>query len=179
MVGALGRRLLDVVAPDVAEAHEARLLEQEEAAAAAATRLTMADDGHGRVHGRFTVPTLQGKMLRKALLAIAAPKHQAANQAMAPQPRPTSGRMGQALCECVERYPHDRLPKAGGLAATVVVTIPVDTLTGGLASGSLDTGGVTSHALARRVACEAGIIPAVLGAGSAPLDLGRKRRFHT
>ena len=40
----------------------------------------MWEDGHGRVHGRFTLPTLEGAALKKALQAIAAPKHQAATQ---------------------------------------------------------------------------------------------------
>src|SRR5262249_50810210 len=48
----LGRRILEVVSPEAADAHEAKLLEREERAAAAATRLTMWEDGHGRVHGR-------------------------------------------------------------------------------------------------------------------------------
>jgi hypothetical protein len=50
----LGRRILEVVSPETADAHEAKLLDREERAAAAATRLTMWEDGHGRVHGRFT-----------------------------------------------------------------------------------------------------------------------------
>ncbi len=69
----LGRRILDVVAPEVAEEHERRLLEAEERCAQERTRLTMGDDGHGLIHGRFTIPALQGAMLRKALLAFAPP----------------------------------------------------------------------------------------------------------
>ncbi len=76
----LGRRILDVVAPEVAEEHERRLLEDEERRARERTRLTMSDDGHGLVHGRFTLPALHAAMLRKALLALAAPKHQAATR---------------------------------------------------------------------------------------------------
>jgi hypothetical protein len=68
----LGRRILEVVSPETADAHEAALLEQEERAAAAATRLTMYDDGHGKVHGRFTLDTLTGAMLKKAHFATAA-----------------------------------------------------------------------------------------------------------
>lgn len=50
---------------------------------------------------------------------------------------------------------------------------------GGLKGAKLDTGETISPGLARRVACEAGIIPAVLGGNSEVLDLGRKKRFHT
>ena len=53
----LGRRILDVIAPEIAEAHEARLLAAEERTAGESARFTMADDGRGRVHGRFTLPT--------------------------------------------------------------------------------------------------------------------------
>jgi hypothetical protein len=52
----LGRRVLDVIAPEVAEEHERRLLEDEGRRAREHTRLTMSEDGHGLVHGRFTIP---------------------------------------------------------------------------------------------------------------------------
>ena len=70
----LGRRILEVVSPDAADAHEAALLEREERDAAAATRLTMWDDGHGKVHGRFTLDALTGAMLKKALLRLRRPQ---------------------------------------------------------------------------------------------------------
>jgi hypothetical protein len=174
----LGRRLLEVVAPDRADAHEAQLLEREERAAAAATRLTMWEDGHGRVHGRFTVDTLTGAMLKKALLAFAAPKHRA-SQGPLGERRPTPERLGHAFTELIHRYPTKKLPQAGGLNATVVVTMTLETLLGGLKAVQLDTGEKISAARARKLACEAGIIPAVLGGDSRVLDLGRKRRFHT
>ena len=47
----LGRRLLDVIAPDLADQHEADLLAKEEAKALRTARFTMTDDGHGKVHG--------------------------------------------------------------------------------------------------------------------------------
>jgi len=37
-----------------------------------------------------------------------------------------------ALCELLERYPVNRLPTSGGVTATVVVTIPLETLEGRL-----------------------------------------------
>jgi hypothetical protein len=101
----LGRSILDVVAPEVGEAHEARLLEREEAAAQAATRLTITDDGQGKTYGRFTLPTLQAAMLKKALMAIAAPKHQTAKEGSLPPRRPGPERLGRAFCEYIERYP--------------------------------------------------------------------------
>ena len=70
----IGHRLLEAIDAEAADAHHAAILEREEREAAAAARLTMVDDGHGKVHGRFTLPALHGAMLKKALLALAAPK---------------------------------------------------------------------------------------------------------
>ncbi|WP_284534710.1 DUF222 domain-containing protein, partial [Nocardioides sp. T2.26MG-1] len=175
----LGKGLLHVIDPDAADAHAAKLLEREEAAAAAKTRLTMREDDDGVLRGTFALPGRHGQMLRKQLLALAAPQHRAAVNGHLGEPRPSPERLGQALVEWIERYPADRLPHAGGVNATVVVTIPLDTLTGGHAPGTLDTGAMISPGEARRLACEAGIIPLVLGGTSEVLDLGRTRRFHT
>lgn len=52
-------------------------------------------------------------------------------------------------------------------------------------TGALDTAGFTSHgelisaATARRMACNGGIIPVVMGGDSQPLDLGRRKRFFS
>ena len=51
----------------------------------------------------------------------------------------------------------------------------LETLLGGIKAAKLDTGEHISAGLARRIACEAGIIPAVLGGKSEVLDLGRSR----
>ena len=107
----IGRRLLEVIDPDAADAHEAKLLEREERDAQAATRLTMWEDGHGKVHGRFTLDSLTGAMLEKALLALAAPKHRA-SQGPLGERKPTPERMGGALVEFIQRYPAKKLPKA-------------------------------------------------------------------
>lgn len=176
----LGKRLLEVVAPDEADAHEARLLEAEEARAAQATRLTLVDDGHGQVHGRFTIPTLAGAQLKKMLLALTAPKHLTAAETASVERRPTPQRLGAAFVELIEAHPKDRLPQAGGTDATIVVTIDEAALLGDLEkAGLLDTGEKISPSAARRLACSAGIRPAVLGGRSEVLDLGRSRRLYS
>jgi hypothetical protein len=63
--------------------------------------------------------------------------------------------------------------------ATVVVLMPLETLMGGLKAAHLDTGEAISPGAARLLACQAGIIPTVLGGESQVLDQGRERRFHT
>jgi hypothetical protein len=96
-----------------------------------------------------------------------------------PVRRPTAQRLGAAFVELVERLDPDSLPKAGGVNATVVVTMTLDSLKDGLAAATLDTGDRISAATARRLACEAGVVPVVLGGRSQPLDVGRSQRLFT
>jgi hypothetical protein len=166
-----GRRILDVVAPEIGEAEEAKKLAKEEREAEARARLTMHSDGTGKTWGRFVIRDAEADMLRKALEAIASPK--AGGEGLSPHG------MGVAFMDYIRRYPSDKLPTAGGVSATVVVTMSYETLMGGLKAAQLDTGTMISPGLARKLACEAGVIPVVLGGKSEVLDVGRKRRFHT
>jgi hypothetical protein len=114
-------------------------------------------------------------MLRKALLALAAPSRHPGRSANTP----TRHHLGHAFMEYLETRPEDTLPTAGGVSATVVVTMTLDTLMGGLQAAGLCDGSRISAAEARRLECSAGVIPVVLGGRSEPLDIGRRRRFHT
>ena len=174
---ALGKHLLEVVAPDQADELIARKLEQEEREAARTTHLRTWKDGHGSLHGRFKIPQLHGAMLTTMLEALANPAR--------PDPIPRAGAAtpqmhGQAFCELLERYPVNRLPTSGGVNATVVVVLSLDTLMGGLnAANVLGTDTLISPGQARRLACAAGVIPAVLDGESELVDLGRRRRRHS
>src|SRR5262249_30831308 len=65
------------------------------------------------------------------------------------------------------------LPTCGGLRPHLNVTIPFGDLAAGIGVADLDSGsGLTAQA-ARRLACDAQVIPTVLGAHSEPLDIGR------
>jgi hypothetical protein len=186
----LGRRVLDLIAPEVGEHAEAAALAREEAAAARKVHLSLRDDGRGSVHGRFTLPVAAGQALRKQLLALANPARQqpttgdgtgagaGPSAGSDTERQPLGTRLGWALVEWIETYPAAALPTSGGTNAAVVVTMPFETLLGGLAAASLDTGTRISAGEARRLACEAGIIPAVLGGASQVLDLGRTARYH-
>ena len=50
---------------------------------------------------------------------------------------------------------------------------------GGHAGGVTASGAVLSPASVRKLACEAGVIPVMLGSGGEPLELGRASRFFT
>lgn len=178
----LGKHILDVVAPEVGWALERSILEREEQRAAAKTYLTLFDDGRGQTHGAFTIPSHQGAMFRLALHAIANPaRHDRADLAdpETGEWRPTPERLGQAFGDYIERFPADKLPRTAGVNATVVVTLDLDTLMSGVGTATLGNGEKITAGVARRLACEAGIIPMVLGGKSMPLDVGRQKRYHT
>ncbi len=88
-------------------------------------------------------------------------------------------RLGHALMDLLERLPETILPTTGGVPATIVATITLDQLRTGLGTTTLDTGEEVSAGQLRRLACNAGIIPAVLDGNSQPLDLGRRQRLFT
>ena len=79
--------------------------------------------------------------------------------------------------EYVERYPLDKLPSMGGLAATVVITAGAEVVTEGAQRAGRTEGGVgVSPGQLIRLACEAKVLPAVLDTGGHVL--GRGQRFH-
>ena len=61
----------------------------------------------------------------------------------------------------------------------MVVTIDHTVLAGALKAAHLDTDQALSAGEARRLACTAGILPAVLGSKSVALDLGRENRLFS
>lgn len=96
-----------------------------------------------------------------------------------PKMRPYAVRMGHAFGELIEHLPTDSFPQAGGLAASVTVILDWQTLASGVGAATLSTGTRVSAGQARRLACNAGLIPAVLADDSVCLDMGRARRLHT
>ncbi len=176
----LGKRILEVVDPEAAVAHEAKLLEQEELEADAAAMFRMHDDGHGRCHGKFTISSRHAAMLRKALLAKAAPRHQAAVTGHAPEPGPADSAPDGAGVPGVHRDLPGSGPPEGRRRQRHRRGHDDPRSPAGWDEGAqLDTGENITAAEAGRMACAAGVIPAVLDGKSKVLDLGRKQRFHS
>lgn len=185
----LGKHLLHVIDPDAADEELARRLEEEEAAAARKTYLRVFDDGKGTSHGSFRIPSLHGAMLTVALEALASPRlpDPIGREVPADPDDPESGTrsrprvevLGEAFCQLLERFPTKKLPKAGGGLVTVIVTMELQKLLDGLGAATMSTGGYASAGQVRRLACSAGILPAIFGSESQLLDLGRKVRLHT
>jgi hypothetical protein len=192
----LGRRLLEVVAPEAFDDEERRLLEREEALARRRTFLSMRDNGDGTTDLKGRVPDSVADRLRTYLEAYTAPRRTGQDEQVARSSdqagqgsslpwtgsrsadrRPYPQRLGAAFCSLLEHLPADLLPAHGGTATAMIVTIGLDNLALGAGGGDLATGGRISVGEARRLACTADIIPAVLGGKSEPLDLGRARRL--
>ena len=199
----LGRRVFEVIDPEAADVEDGRRLVVEERAAARRSYLWLRDNGDGTSTGRFKIPSLHATALSRLLSAFTNPRHTHATQA---PPQPTakpdaqsdaapagSGqgllratapeRLGEAFCELLMRIPTRWVPKVGGMSPRIVVKLDYHQLIDELGTAVLDTGGRISASMARRLACESGIIPAVLahplGGESVLLDLGAEARFHT
>jgi hypothetical protein len=178
------RRVLETVESDqqVIDAHENELVRSEEEAAREKCALTLHDNGDGTTSGHFTVPTLAAAVLRKVLESMTAPRRMRLTgsqlgSAQEPVTFDWRKRRGIAFAELLEHLPTDHLhPKT---AATVVVSIDETVLRDALKVAGLDTGETISAGEARRLACGAGIIPAVLGGKSVALDLGRESRLFS
>jgi hypothetical protein len=176
----LGRKVLEVLAPDLAEEDERRRLEAEERAARPLTRLSLRVRGDGSTDIHIRVPDHVAARLRTYLESMTSPRHHTAVGADDEVSRlPYRRRLGEAFCALLERLPAKLLPQHGGTATTVMVTIPFEQLVSGLGAADLGTGDRISSGQARRLACNAEVIPVVLGGKSEVLDLGRTRRVFS
>jgi hypothetical protein len=98
-----------------------------------------------------------------------------------PVERPTPGQQrADAFTQlCGILLASGQLPDNGGDRPQLTVTIDLRTLQDQIGTASLDTGETISPTAARRLACDAAIIPAVLNGPSQVLDIGRERRLFT
>ena len=185
-----------MICPEQYDDQERKALLAAERRASAATRLTLHVRGDGSVDVRARIPEATAARLQTYLEAFTAPRRGRSQPRPATsatvgdggRPRmdeadgrrvPADQRRGQAFCALLEAFDPDRLPLHGGTATTVVVTIPYDGLATGTGVGILGDGTRISASEARRLACGAGILPAVLGGNSEVLDLGRTRRLFS
>ena len=94
--------------------------------------------------------------------------------------RPLPVRQGQALKEVLRMFlDHGDAPTNGGERPHVTVTMRYNDLKQRIEKAVLAYGGPISAGEARRIACDAGIIPVVMGSESEVLDVGRTSRLFT
>ena len=176
------RRMFARIDLDLANRHEAILLGRESRNAEASTYLQLSDNGDGTWSGRFTIPELHGHLFKQALQRLSAPRRLTrgadGQQVIDPTVNTTNvyELNGRALCELLEHLPSDGHAANG---VTMLITVELQRLLDGLGSARLDTGVNISASEARRLSCNAGLVPMVLDGASRPLDLGRTKRLAT
>jgi hypothetical protein len=178
-----GDHLLEVLDPDGTARADELALDRLERSAHLGRFLTIADDGIGgvRVRGRGTVE--DAAVIKTALHALAAPRPGTDPDCgtSARDLRDHGARCWDALVEtCLKAKETDGLlPDQHGAKPRVTVTVGLEDLRGELGTATLDTADTVSVSAVRRMACDAEIIPAVLGAVGEVLDVGRTQRLVT
>jgi len=186
-----GRHLARVVDPDGEDHKAEKDLDREDRAAHLDRFLSIAEDGCGgvRVKGRGSAE--DGATLRAALLPLTEPEPtiDPATCEKLPDPRDHGARLWDALVVLAQHALDADLPPAShGARPRVAVTIDL----GGLADAAVGhPGGGTGHvgvtedgvelpaSVVRRLACDADLVPVVLGTHAAVLDVGRTHRLVT
>ncbi|MGN6250766.1 MAG: DUF222 domain-containing protein [Marmoricola sp.] len=186
----LGRRILEVVAPDIAEAEEGRQLQDKERRARETTRREFKRLGDGSTRITLKVPDGVADRFRTYLDAFTSPRHGTGADGggvvevpdvPAGDRIPAARKRGLAFAALLEHLDPQKLPDHGGDATTVMVTLSLDQLRSGLGAAGVITSahGDISATEARRLACTAHLIPAVLGSKGEILDLGRRARLFS
>jgi Domain of unknown function (DUF222) len=206
-LGRLGQRVFEVVAPEQAQQRELAGLQRAEERAWRDRALWLTDlPGEHRVRLSGVLCQEDAAVVRAALDPLCAPRSDGAGN---PDLRSPGQRRADALIEvCRLTLAAGDLPDNGGDRPQVVVTIPFTALqdrvgagmpqpanprgsaleslahdqgaagaSGGV--GVLDDAGMLTASAVRRLACDAAILPAVLGSQGQVLDVGRLRRTFT
>jgi hypothetical protein len=169
----LSHRILDHVAPQVADEIDRRALQAAEKRDQRDRYLAVSGYDQGRVRLTGLLDVEASALLRAALDPLTKPHGP-------DDDRNPGQRRHDALAEiCRLALRTGDLPETGGEPTQVVVTTSFDPLVGQLGAGTLDTGERISPETVRRLACGAQILPAVLGGNGQVLDVGRQRRLFT
>ena len=134
-----------------------------------------ASTGMMKIHGLFDDEGVE--LLNQSIQGLAKPRVEPDGRK---DTRSAAVRQGQALKEVLRMFlDHGDAPTHGGERPHVTVTMRYNDLQRRIEQAVLAYGGPINAAEARRIACDATIIPAVLGSDSDVLDVGRSSRFFT
>ncbi|MEY4372728.1 MAG: hypothetical protein RL219_1497 [Actinomycetota bacterium] len=124
----------------------------------------------GMISGSFTLPTLAARQVQATVASLGGKPSET-------DLRTTAQRCADGLVLLADAYAKGAVV-GGRERATVLVTVPADTLMGGSAAGSTVQGDAVPAHVVRRLAGDARV-RRVLTAGSEVLDLGRSVRWAT
>ncbi|MDO5683390.1 MAG: DUF222 domain-containing protein [Propionibacteriaceae bacterium] len=202
-----GWRVLEHVAPDRVDDILANRLAQEEARAHANRGLRLTDDGHGSMHLKGQLPITDGEELATVLKAHAesAWKHHLDDTTGDTGPRDQKQLLADALMTVIRSHQTQRQgPTHGGDRPRINLHLSYDELIGRLSEhdqarphgqnhhqptilqgairtqrATLNSGAHITAREARRLACDADLLPIVLDTHGVPLDVGREHRLVT
>ena len=186
----LTRRLLTLVDPDGDERREEKALDRLERAAHLGRHLTITPDQAGGAWIKGRCSAEDAALIKASLIPLSAPQP-ADGPTCDPHtcqlsgcghdgrdPRDHGARMLDALVEACRRLQSaEVLPESHGAAPRLTVTMDYHQLLALSGIGETDTGEQLSASAIRQICCDAEIIPAVLGAESQVLDVGRQMRL--
>lgn len=178
-----GRHLAHVVDPDREERRLEAQLARDERAAHARRFFAITEDGAGgvRVKGRGSVEDCA--VLKAALLPLTAPVASVDPETgeEVRDVRDHGARLWDALVALAQHALDTDLPPAThGARPRLVVTVAHEALVSDLTGAAVtDDGSELSAGAVRRLACDADLLPVVLGTASEVLDVGRTHRLVT
>ncbi len=183
--------LLEVLAPDAADALEAERLEREHRLALRSRHLDFQPDGHGSILLRGSLPVAEAEPFIRIIDAYTATAKRGL-EALDPQSEYVTPAMrrADALLEMIHQHTQNALaPANGGDRPRIVITLSyeklakqatdADTCPDGLGATIISTGEPVPASLVRQWLCDADLLPIVLGGESEILDVGRTQRLVT
>ena len=175
----LGARVLEAVAPDQADEAEYQKLLAQERRNRAATKLSFHNRSDGSTDVKARIPDHVANRLKTYLDGYTSPRSIKLGDVVG---LPLSRRRGDAFCALLENLPASGLPQQGGTATTFSVIVDWETLrrdVGEAGMATTSSGDTVTADEARRMACQAGIMPFVMSGRSVIHDQGRAKRLFT
>jgi hypothetical protein len=189
-----GKRIMLHVAPGVDEAAEESRLRREEREAHEQRFLTLTPLGDGRVRLRGLLDVRAAAVVTAAIDPLCRPGGWSAAESVTDEleggatprigevqdgiTRTPRQRRADALVEvCRLTLAGGQLPENGGDRPQLTITASYDAVRRELSGGVTDMGDPVSASAVRQMACDARILPIMLGGDSQILDAGRSRRL--
>ncbi|MGK5681164.1 DUF222 domain-containing protein [Actinoplanes sp. URMC 104] len=168
----VGERILAHVAPHIAERADEIALARQEARAHQARAFTLSAPVDGLVRLSGTLGVEDAALVHAALDPLCAPGPE-------DERRPAQRRADALVDVCRLALRTGELPDSGGEPTQLTVTVAYDPLARALGAAATDSGARLPAQAVRRLACDARILPAVLGGAGHVLDVGRSHRLVT